>query len=174
MTKAAAFLVGAVVSLVPAAAAVVFYINPLTRKRRAVGATGDLVDAEGYIKITSSDAVPADGVPRSFKVVADLQDFWNKFPNSEIGSVYLRRLEDDSLQCFTSRCPHLGCTVSYDEGSQKYLCPCHESAFTIDGERSNNIPPRNMDKLETRVDDAGAIWVKFVKFRAGSKDAEIA
>ena len=36
----------------------------------------------------------------------------------------------------------------------------------LDGERTNDIPPRPMDSLDAEVRD-GEIWVKFQKFRAG-------
>lgn len=171
LRRATAFVVGSVVGFVPLGAAVVFFLDPLTRKKRAVGMTGSAIDADGYIKIAPESALAADGSPRAFKVVADVQDFWNKFPNSEVGSVYLSRdPEQGEIVCFNSRCPHLGCTVKYKDESQQYVCPCHESAFSLAGERTNNVPPRDMDRLECRTDDEGMVWVKYQKYRAGIRD----
>ena len=178
LPRAAALVVGMLVGIVPMIASVLFYLDPLARRRKAVGATGDAVDPEGYIKIASRDALPSSNTPgqendaRIFKVVADLQDFWNKFPDSEIGAVYLRQQSDGEIQCFNARCPHLGCTVNYDSGEQTYFCPCHESSFSLDGARTNQIPPRDMDPLDTRVDENGDIWVKFMKFRAGIEERQ--
>ncbi len=171
LTRATAFLVGAVVGLIPLAASVVYFLDPITRRRKAVGATGDAIDQDGYIRITSQSALPEDGSPRAFKVVADLQDFWNKFPNSEIGSVFLRRdAESGNITCLNSRCPHLGCTVGYDSAEQRYFCPCHESSFDVDGKKSNDIPPRDMDPLDCKLDAEGMVLVKFVKYRAGIRE----
>lgn len=166
LRRAVAFLTGALVTLGPAVPAALFFLDPLTRRKRAVGMTGDAIDPEGFIRVTSQDALSDDGLPRAFKVVADLQDFWNKFPSTEIGSVYLRK-QEGRVTCFNSRCPHLGCTVKFEPDQQHFACPCHASAFSLDGVRTNNIPPRNMDELECKVDDAGMVWVKFQKFRAG-------
>ena len=172
LTSAAAAVVGALVGVVPMIASAIFFLDPLSRQKKAVGATGDAIDAEGFIKVASRSALPISNTPGRkndaslFKVVADLQDYWNKFPDSEIGAVYLREQANGEIQCFNARCPHLGCTVNYDNTKQEYFCPCHLSAFSLDGERTNQIPPRNMDTLETK-DKNGDIWVEFIKFRAG-------
>jgi Rieske Fe-S protein len=165
--RAMSFLVGGIAALVPVAAGAIFFVDPVTRKKRAIGATGDAVDAEGFIKVTTTDALAEDGAPRSFKVIADLQDFWNKFPDSEIGAVYLRRDEQGEVVCFNARCPHLGCTVNFSSSEQKFICPCHESSFQLDGTRSNEIPPRDLDPLDVEVRGGNEVWVKFQKFRAG-------
>jgi Rieske Fe-S protein len=166
LTTAVAAVVTVIVGLVPVVTGAIFFFDPVTRRKKSVGATGEQVDAEGYIKVATTDALAEDGSPRAFKVVADLQDFWNKFPNAEIGSVYLRRTTSGEITCFTARCPHLGCTVHYEPAGEEFVCPCHESSFGLDGHRSNQIPPRDMDALDVRVND-GEIWVKFQKFRAG-------
>lgn len=166
LSKALATLIGGLVALLPAIPAVSFFIDPLTRKKRAVGIEG--ADADGYFPITKIEALSPDGAPRSFPVVAELQNFWNKFPNTEVGAVYLRQdPETKEVSCFNARCPHLGCTVKYEDTSKTYVCPCHASAFSLTGERTNEIPPRNMDTLSAKVDDDGTVRVKYEKYRAG-------
>lgn len=168
LSRALAVVVGGLVMVLPAVPAVLYFIDPLTRRKRAVGMSGDMIDREGYIKVASRDALGE--LPRQFKVVTDLRDFWNKFANTEVGSVYLRKTPDGQIECFNARCPHLGCTVKFDDESQTYECPCHASAFSIDGKRTNGIPPRDMDTLKTTVDKDGTVRVKYQKFRAGTKD----
>jgi Rieske Fe-S protein len=165
LTRAMAMAIGGLAMLIPTIPAILYFFDPLTRKRRAVGMSGDMISAEGFIKVTTADAVTES--PRQFKVVTDLRDFWNKFPQTEVGSVYLRKLPDGNVSCFNARCPHLGCTVKFDDSSEKYECPCHASAFSLEGKRTNDIPPRNMDELQCRVDKDGNVLVKFEKFRAG-------
>jgi Rieske Fe-S protein len=127
LTRALTTLLGGLLALLPTIPAVLYFLDPLTRKKRAVGILG--ADPDGYFKITTVEALSADGAPRSFPVVADLQNFWNKFPDTEVGAVYLRKdPQSDEVTCFNARCPHLGCTVKYDDGSKTYVCPCHASA----------------------------------------------
>lgn len=163
-----AVLFGGLVTVLPAGIGGAFFLDPLLRRKKG-GTGGDAkIDADGFIILPTAvqDKLPEDGTPQLFKVVADLQDVWNKFPNTEIGSVFLRRLEDGSVSCFNSQCPHLGCCVNYKAEEKKYVCPCHDSAFGLDGARSNEIPPRNLDSLEVKNKE-GVLWVKFQDFKPG-------
>jgi len=165
-SKALATLIGVVIGLIPTIPAVMYFLDPLTRKKRAVGISG--ANPEGFFKITSVEALSADGAPRSFPVVADLRNFWNKFPNTEVGAVYLRKdPQTGEVSCFNARCPHLGCTVKFEDASNTFVCPCHSSAFSLEGKRTNDIPPRDMDPLDTKVADDGSVLVRYEKFRAG-------
>jgi len=59
------------------------------------------------------------------------------------GRFYLARLEDGGILALWQRCPHLGCTVREIEG--QFYCPCHNSAFTPQGEVVNGPAPRPLD-----------------------------
>lgn len=175
VVRAAAAGAGAVAGLVPACTGAVYLLDPLLRKKQALDpqaaeAAKAAGMGEGFLPIASLESLPADGSPRAFKVIADLQDAWNKFPQTEIGAVYLSRTAEGEVRCFNARCPHLGCTVQYKENDQKYLCPCHDSAFQLDGVRLNEIPPRGMDTLEAKTAADGTVWVKFQKYRAGTAE----
>jgi menaquinol-cytochrome c reductase iron-sulfur subunit len=165
MTRFAAALVGTLVGVIPLLAAGVTFIDPLLRKKRQNGDEDTATD--GFLKITTIGSLPADGTPRMFPVIADLQDAWNKFPNTEVGSVYLWQNSEGMVSCFNARCPHLGCTVNFKSDQSAYVCPCHDSAFSLNGERSNDIPPRDMDPLDAEIRNGDEVWVRFQKFRAG-------
>lgn len=167
MTKALAIVVGSFVGLVPIIAGAITILDPLIR-RRSQSEEGNREES-GFIRVTSASSLDSTGAPRMFPVIADLQDAWNKFPQTEIGSVYLWKTGDGEIKAFTSRCPHLGCTVNYKPGERLFSCPCHDSSFNLDGSRNNEIPPRGMDPLEAKEVD-GEILVRFQKFRAGIHD----
>jgi len=163
-----AVLFGAIVSIVPMVPVVGMLLDPILRKRRAVGPTGSKVE-DGYIAVGSRTEL-TPGEPKLVSVIADQQDYWNTFPNQSIGSVYLTKQQDGSINCFNARCPHLGCTVNFKSGQDIYYCPCHDSAFNPDGTRKNDIPPRDLDELETKIDADGRILVKFENYRVGVHD----
>lgn len=43
--------------------------------------------------------------------------------------VLVQRLEADQVRVLSLRCPHLGCTVRWDNEEQVLRCPCHGSRF---------------------------------------------
>lgn len=166
--KAWTAVVGGVVGLFPLVAGVAMFLDPL-RKRAAGG--GDA--KEGFIKVGMLEAVPGDGTPARFTVIVERkQDAWTTYLNVPVGAVYVRKNDKGEYVAFSVTCPHLGCAVDFLPGRQQYLCPCHDSAFDINGTRTNKTPPRDMDTLEIDKDKLakGEIWIKYQDFRTGHED----
>lgn len=161
--KAAAVVVGAIAVLIPSAAGLAVLLDPLRRK----------AGAAGFLRVTTVDALPTDGSPRKFPVLADKSDAWNKYPNSPIGAVYLVRKPDASILAFNTRCPHAGCYVDALPNGQGFHCPCHNSHFASDGSVQLGSPsPRGLDPLEINpiaLKD-GVIEVRFENFIAGTAE----
>jgi menaquinol-cytochrome c reductase iron-sulfur subunit len=170
LAKALAFLTAGVLMTLPTAAGLAFFLDPLLRKRGASGGAVGRRDAEGFLPVTPLAAIPSDGRPQIFTVYDDAVDAWNKFANQPVGRVFLRRLPDGSVTAFNVRCPHLGCAVDYRPAQNDYLCPCHMSAFGLDGQKKNEIPPRGLDSLEVMVKDKSEVWVRYEVFKAGTPD----
>jgi menaquinol-cytochrome c reductase iron-sulfur subunit len=163
LTQVLALAVGAIVGLVPLLTGLLFFLDPLVRRRKGS-------DVDRYIRITTLDSLPSDGQPQMFRVLTDKMDAWNKFVDEPIGAIFLRRIDGDEVTAFNARCPHLGCAVDYRGAQQRFVCPCHDSSFDLSGVRSNAIPPRDLDSLEVEIRDGNEVWVKFEKFRAGTEE----
>jgi Rieske Fe-S protein len=161
LVSAAAVVIGGIVALVPLAAGLLTLFDPLRRK----GGTG------GFLRVTTLDALPSDGVPRRFAVLSDRTDAWNLFANEPIGAVYLRRTSADKVEALNSICPHAGCFVDFNKSADCYKCPCHNSTFKLDGEIIQPSPsPRPMDSLAVELRDHGdtkEVWVRFENFYPG-------
>lgn len=155
-------IIGAVLGLVPVGAGLTVFLDPLRRKAPARGAA----------QVATLDALPADGVPRKFPVLANRTDAWNKFTRVPIGAVYLRRTSDGKLQAFNAVCPHAGCFVDFKSGLGKFACPCHNSTFTAEGkiDDPSSPSPRGLDALEVEVRNDKAVWVKFQNFQAATAE----
>jgi menaquinol-cytochrome c reductase iron-sulfur subunit len=170
LSEFVAAVTGGAIVLVPFAAGLGFFAGPILRKRRASASNANARrDEEGYLRVASVSSLPADGRPQSFTVYDDVVDAWNKFVDQPVGRVYLRKRSDGKVTAFNVRCPHLGCAVDYRPSQNDYFCPCHTSAFNLEGEKENEIPPRGMDALEVKVKE-GTVWVRFQSFKAGTPD----
>lgn len=125
-------------------------------------------DDPDFLNVTPLESLPEDGTPQKFTIKADKQDAWSRFPDRVIGAIYLRRLQDDSIQAFNVVCPHLGCAIEYRDEEKDYFCPCHNSDFALeDGSQGKGSPSaRPLDSLETKVEE-GSVWVKFQNFLTG-------
>jgi len=158
--KVAANIIGVVITLVPAAAGLAVWLDPARRK---VAAGGQLV------RVANLSALPDDGMPRKFTVVASRVDAWNKSPETAIGAVYLSRGKGQKPRAFNVVCPHAGCFVDYVPDKESYLCPCHNSTFALDGKINDpgSPSPRGLDELEVEVRANSELWVKFQNFRSG-------
>ena len=154
---------GAVAVMTPLVAGVLFFLDPLLRRAKGGG-------NDEFIKLeTTVDALPADGTPQRVTVFADRVDAWNKFLHQQVGSVYVRKIGDQVI-VFNATCPHLGCGVDYRPTTQDFFCPCHTSAFDLEGQKKNDIPPRAMDVLEAEIRNENEIWVHYQDFRAATAE----
>jgi Rieske Fe-S protein len=158
-----AIVAGAIVTLTPIAAGFAFFLDPLLRRRSNFQGA----DADGFLPVTKLSSLPDDGTPLRFVLRADKLDAWNTFKDETIGSVYLRKMPENQIVAYSDTCPHLGCKVDYQEGHNTFLCPCHASAFDLDGKPENKIPPRGLDVLESKTDADGQVWVKYQEFQGG-------
>lgn len=136
------------------APAIVFMTSPLRDAKRG---------GDRWLKTIAEDGL-AVGTARKVTVVGEERDAWTVRKDVELGSVWLVRRDAQKITAFSATCPHLGCAVAH-EGS-RFACPCHTSAFDIDGKRQEGPAPRGLDELATRV-EGGFVWVDFRRFRIG-------
>ena len=61
------------------------------------------------------------------------------------GRFYLVRLEDGGFLALSRKCTHLGCTLPWVEKENKFVCPCHASAFDLTGNVISPPAPRALD-----------------------------
>ena len=163
---------------VPSAIGGIFFLDPIIRGRKSGGGDTDGNSLEGFIRLpVTADTIPQDGTPVAVTVKDNLDDAWNRFKDVPVGSIWLRKNPDGQIVVFNSVCPHLGCSVNYRRSENDFFCPCHTSAFDLDGTKTNEIPPRDMDSLQlqrtkdgTPTKDGNELWVKFQNFRRATAE----
>ena len=110
--------------------------------------------------------------PLRVTAVGPHDDAWLRLDKVTLGSCWLVRAADDGpIRAFSTVCPHLGCGVDYDEKAGKFNCPCHTSAFDLEGRCLSGPSPRGLDELETRIDGRDVL-VRYQRFRVGSAKRE--
>ncbi|HUS39834.1 MAG: Rieske 2Fe-2S domain-containing protein [Pirellulales bacterium] len=157
-----AFLVGAIVSVLAVIPGVGVVLDPLLRKKKSRGK---------FVRITTLDAVPPDGLPHRFQVVTVRTDKWNKYPPEPVDAVYvIRTSEQDVPIVFSVICPHLGCVYDFKNATGEFQCPCHTSGFALDGSVKYGPSPRGLDQLAVEIRNGGEIWVDYKKFKGGKSE----
>lgn len=101
-------------------------------------------------------------VPIKKLVTIEQRDGWRKIVLER--PVYLTKDAKGELIVLSAVCTHLGCTVPWVEKESKFICPCHLGVFASDGRLLGGPPPRDMDRLETRIED-GVLKTQYQFFR---------
>ena len=71
---------------------------------------------------------------------------------SEKATAWVVKHADNSVTAFGPQCTHLGCAYHWDESKNEFLCPCHNSLFSIEGKVMAGPAPRPLDRYETKID----------------------
>ena len=144
-------VLGGVMAAMVGLPAVGYLISPATKKQQS----------EAWIPAGEVDSYPI-GVPTLFSFTRTKINGWEKTVNSH--SVYiLRKSETESdFLTLSNVCTHLSCRVNWDEETQVYPCPCHAAHFDINGLVIDGPPPRQLDRLETKVEE-GILFIHFVE-----------
>jgi menaquinol-cytochrome c reductase iron-sulfur subunit len=71
---------------------------------------------------------------------------------NEKTTAWLVRMDDQHVVAYTPQCTHLGCAYHWDDPQKNFICPCHNSAFAINGKVLSGPAPRPLDHFAIRVD----------------------
>ncbi|HLT36698.1 MAG TPA: ubiquinol-cytochrome c reductase iron-sulfur subunit [Enhygromyxa sp.] len=107
--------------------------------------------------------------PIKVDIYADRIDAWNRVENVKIGSAWVVEV-DGELHAFSTVCPHLGCAVDWSADIGKFKCPCHRSAFAVDGTPEEGPAPRSLDALDIEPREDGLIAIRYERFKQGVED----
>ncbi len=69
------------------------------------------------------------------------------------GRFYLVRMPDGGFLALYRKCTHLGCVVPWNPAEGRFVCPCHASAFEVDGQVINPPAPRPLDRFAVTIVD---------------------
>ena len=120
-----------------------------------------------------SNLGPVDNIQDSFSPVEQPTklNFSNTIQDAFISTtepeqVWVVKKSSDDLKVFSPVCPHLGCRYNWDEEKKQFVCPCHNSIYTIDGKVVSGPTPRGLDELPIEIKNSN-LYVQYEKFQVG-------
>jgi menaquinol-cytochrome c reductase iron-sulfur subunit len=103
---------------------------------------------EEWVQTTDLASLPA-GAPTEISFQRNRVDGWKVI--TEKATAWVVKDKSGQVTAFTPNCTHLGCAYHWDDPSRTFVCPCHTSAFSIDGKVLAGPAPRPLDRYLVRV-----------------------
>ena len=153
---AAAMVVSGLVAVAGGLVALVYASAPALKKNGGTDAAWSAVPGKPETEPTR----------HAVTVVTDAG--WAK--SQATGAIFLDRDANGKVVAFSARCPHEGCQVEWSADASQFLCPCHASSWSREGNRLGGPTKRGLDPLEVRTTDAGGIEVKYVSYALDSAE----
>jgi cytochrome b6-f complex iron-sulfur subunit len=93
------------------------------------------------------------------RIIGNIDDFLpGTVTPDRINRLFIVRESDGGFLALSLICPHLGCSVLWDETKKQFDCPCHSSAFDKHGVVLNSPAPRPLDYFPVIL-EAGKVKV---------------
>lgn len=70
---------------------------------------------------------------------------------SERNTAWVVKSAANQVVAFGPQCTHLGCAYHWDDAKNEFVCPCHNSLFSIQGQVLGGPAPRPLDRYQTKV-----------------------
>ena len=71
---------------------------------------------------------------------------------SEKLTAWVVKTPSGEVCAFGPQCTHLGCAHHWEEARGQFVCPCHNSLFSIDGRVTYGPAPRPLDRYAVKTD----------------------
>ena len=72
---------------------------------------------------------------------------------SEKSTAWVVKLDEKNVVAYAPQCTHLGCAYHWDQNRTEFVCPCHNSVFSIDGKVKEGPAPRPLDRYAVKVEN---------------------
>jgi Rieske Fe-S protein len=129
-----------------------FALHPLLTKTTEIG----------WSEIGKIDEFASLTAPLKKLIRVEQRDAWRKIISEK--AIYVLPMKNGAVRVLSPICPHLGCSIPWNEAKQQFICPCHVAVFTMDGAKISGPAPRSMDDLESKVED-DVLKVRYQYFR---------
>jgi menaquinol-cytochrome c reductase iron-sulfur subunit len=100
-------------------------------------------------------SVPA-GSPHEISFRRNRIDGWAI--HSEKDTAWIIKNQDASVTAFSPSCTHLGCAYRWEALRSQFICPCHGSLFSKNGDVIAGPAPRPLDRYEVKM-EGKRLWL---------------
>jgi menaquinol-cytochrome c reductase iron-sulfur subunit len=115
-----------------------------------------------WIDASDLSSIPAD-VPTEVSFQRKRVDGWKV--TTEKATAWIVRREQDKVIAFVPQCTHLGCAYHWEAQDHAFVCPCHSSEFSADGEVLGGPAPRPLDRYQVKI-ETGRIKIGSIERQA--------
>jgi menaquinol-cytochrome c reductase iron-sulfur subunit len=129
-----------------------FALHPLLTKTTEIG----------WSEVGKIDEFASLTVPVKRVIKVEQRDAWRKIISEK--PIYIVPSNNGTVRVLSTVCPHLGCSIPWNETKREFICPCHVAVFAMDGAKISGPAPRSMDDLESKVEN-GMLKVRYQYFR---------
>jgi menaquinol-cytochrome c reductase iron-sulfur subunit len=133
------YALGAIMGLALAIPTILYLFIPPRQRRRS-----QWIDAGDVSQLT-----PGSPVEMSFQ--ESRIDGWRVI--TEKKTAWVVKEPNNQIVAFGPQCTHLGCAYHWDDPAKKFICPCHASFFSIEGQVLAGPAPRPLDRYVTRIEN---------------------
>jgi menaquinol-cytochrome c reductase iron-sulfur subunit len=133
----AIYVLGTIISAALGLPALVYLLVPPRARRQS-----EWVDAGDISQLQP-------GLPVEMTYRRNRVDGWKIL--SEKSTAWVVKL-NNQVQAYSPQCTHLGCAYHWDQGKSEFICPCHNSVFSVDGKVLDGPAPRPLDRYQTKVE----------------------
>lgn len=103
-----------------------------------------------WVDAADVNALPV-GQPQEVVFRRSRVDGWRVL--NEKATAWVVKMDGGNVVAYSPSCTHLGCAYHWDEQTKNFICPCHTSAFSIEGKVLAGPAPRPLDRYVTRLDN---------------------
>jgi nitrite reductase/ring-hydroxylating ferredoxin subunit len=90
----------------------------------------------------------------SLRLIGSVEEFpAGSVTPDRVNRLYIVREKDGAFLALSLTCPHLGCSVLWNEETQQFDCPCHSSSFDRRGIVLSSPAPRPLDFLPVIIEE---------------------
>lgn len=116
------------------------YLLIPTRSRKK----SDYVDAGDISQLTI-------GTPVEMSFQQSRIDGWRAV--TEKRTAWVVKTAENKVVAYGPQCTHLGCAYHWEDSSKQFVCPCHNSFFSIQGAVLTGPAPRPLDRYVTKIEN---------------------